>query len=165
MRRQRAAVLVEDTFSNLQAVLRGCGYDAVDGVVFDLGVSSMQLDQAERGFSFRHDGPLDMRMGSAGPTAADVVASASERDLAAILAILGEERHARAVARAIIAARADAPIRTTRALDIVARIVHARLPYPATRVPGAAHSSTRSLRTGRGLVAVNGCSPGGRLWS
>ena len=142
---QGRLVLVEDTFSNLQAVMRSCGYDAVDGVVFDLGVSSMQLDQAERGFSFRHDGPLDMRMGSAGPTAADVVASASERDLAAILAILGEERHARAVARAIIAARADAPIRTTRALsDIVARIVHAR--------PGAIHPATRTFQALRIFV-------------
>ena len=138
-------------------------------MVFDLGVSSMQLDQAERGFSFRHDGPLDMRMGSAGPTAADVVASASERDLAAILAILGEERHARAVARAIIAARADAPIRTTRALaDIVARIVHAR--------PGAIHPATRTFQALRifvneelaelaaGLVAAEQVlKPGGRL--
>ena len=124
---------------------RSCGYDAVDGVVFDLGVSSMQLDQAERGFSFRHDGPLDMRMGREGPTAADVVASASERDLAAILAILGEERHARAVARAIIAARGDAPIRTTRALaDIVARIVHAR--------PGAIHPATRTFQALRIFV-------------
>jgi len=76
-------VLVEGKFSDLQAVVRNCGYDAIDGVVFDLGVSSMQLDEAARGFSFRHEGPLDMRMSRDGPTAADVVTSASERELAA----------------------------------------------------------------------------------
>src|SRR5262249_60532073 len=84
--------LVEGRFAELEAIARGFGYDAVDGVVFDLGVSSMQLDEAERGFSFRHDGLLDMRMGREGPTAAEVVAAASERDLAAIIAALGEER-------------------------------------------------------------------------
>src|SRR5207302_1538949 len=120
-------VLVEDKFSNLEAVARSCGYDAIDGVVFDLGVSSMQLDEAARGFSFRHDGPLDMRMGGDGPTAADVVAAASERELAAIFATLGEERHARGIARAIVAARRQAPIHTTRALaDIITGLVHAR---------------------------------------
>src|SRR5438067_2306167 len=92
--------LVEDNFSDLQAVVRNCGYEAIDGVVFDLGVSSMQLDEGARGFSFRHEGPLDMRMSRDGPTAADVVASASERELAAIIAALGEERHARRLARA-----------------------------------------------------------------
>src|SRR6266404_7857237 len=129
-------VLVEDKFSNLQAVARGCGYDAVDGVVFDLGVSSMQLDEAARGFSFRHEGPLDMRMSRDGPTAADVVASASERELAAIVAAFGEERHARRVARAIVAARRAAPIRTTRALaEVIAGVVPARgdAIHPATR--------------------------------
>ena len=150
--------------------MRSCGYDAVDGVVFDLGVSSMQLDEAERGFSFRHDGPLDMRMGVRGTDARPMSwRSASERDLAAIIAILGEERHARAVARAIIAARADAPIRTTRALaDIVARVVHAR--------PGAIHPATRTFQALRifvneelaelaaGLVAAEQVlKPGGRL--
>src|SRR6266540_2419199 len=119
--------LVEDRFSNLASVVRGLSHDAVDGIVFDLGVSSMQLDEAERGFSFRLDGPLDMRMGGAGPSAADVVARASERDLAAIIATLGEERHARAVARAIVRERGAAPISTTRALaEIVGRVVHAR---------------------------------------
>src|SRR5207247_731703 len=78
--------LVEDNFSDLQAVVRNCGYEAIDGVVFDLGVSSMQLDEGARGFSFRHEGPLDMRMSRDGPTAAAVVASASERELAAGLA-------------------------------------------------------------------------------
>src|SRR5262249_22683873 len=77
--------VVEDKFSNWDAVAQRTGTDAVDGVVFDLGVSSMQLDEPERGFSFRHDGPLDMRMSGTGPTAAELVAAASERDLAAIV--------------------------------------------------------------------------------
>src|SRR5215510_9186086 len=94
--------LVEGRFAKLEAVARGFGHDAVDGVVLDVGVSSMQLDEAERGFSFRHDGPLDMRMGGAGPSAADVIARISDRDLSMIIATLGEERHARAVARAIV---------------------------------------------------------------
>ena len=99
--------LVEDRFSNLDAILESIpsGANRADGIVFDLGVSSMQLDEAMRGFSFRLDGPLDMRMGSRGPSAADVVARAEERELAAIIARLGEEKHARAVARAIVRAR------------------------------------------------------------
>ena len=138
-------VLVEGRFSDLEAVARGCGYDSVDGVVFDVGVSSMQLDEPERGFSFRRDGPLDMRMGRDGPTAAEVVGAASERDLAAIIAMLGEERRARAVARAIVAARRDAPIRTTRALaEIVASAVHAR--------PGTIHPATRTFQALRIFV-------------
>jgi 16S rRNA (cytosine1402-N4)-methyltransferase len=125
--------LVEDEFSNLEAIV---GKSAVDGIVFDVGVSSMQLDDAARGFSFRFDGPLDMRMGRTGPSAADIVARASERDLAAIIAILGEERHARAVARAIVRARGERAIASTKALaDIVARVVHMRdhTIHPATR--------------------------------
>jgi 16S rRNA (cytosine1402-N4)-methyltransferase len=129
--------LVEERFSALDTVASECGFTTVDGVVLDLGVSSMQLDQAERGFSFRLDGPLDMRMGGSGPSAADVVALASERDLANIIFALGEERHSRAVARALVAARAQTPIITTRALaDIVARVVRTRAGdiHPATRV-------------------------------
>ena len=124
--------LVEDRFSNLEEFVPG----PVDGIVLDLGVSSMQLDEAERGFSFRFDGPLDMRMGRDGPTAADIVARAGERDLAAIIATLGEEHRARAVARAIVKARGEKPIATTGALAaIVARVVHAREGqiHPATR--------------------------------
>jgi 16S rRNA (cytosine1402-N4)-methyltransferase len=137
--------LVEDRFSNLEAVAHGLGYETVDGVVLDLGVSSTQLDEGERGFSFRLDGPLDMRMGASGASAADVVAQAAERDLAAVIAILGEERHARAVARAIVRARTEAPIGTTRQLaDIVGRIVRAK--------PGAIHPATRTFQALRILV-------------
>jgi 16S rRNA (cytosine1402-N4)-methyltransferase len=137
--------LVEDRFANLDAAARGQGADVVDGVVLDIGVSSMQLDTAERGFSFRLDGPLDMRMSSEGVSAADIVAAASERDLAAIVATLGEERHARAVARAIVRARGEEPIRTTRALaDIVARVVRTR--------PGDIHPATRTFQALRMFV-------------
>src|SRR5580692_2261026 len=125
--------LVEDCFSNLASIAAA---GAADGVVFDLGVSSMQLDEAARGFSFRLDGPLDMRMGRVGLSAADVVAKASERDLASIIFVLGEERHSRAVARAIVKARGETAITTTRALaEIVARVVHSRdkAIHPATR--------------------------------
>jgi 16S rRNA (cytosine1402-N4)-methyltransferase len=128
--------LVEDQFSNLPAIVSASGAAAVDGIVFDLGVSSMQLDEAARGFSFRLEGPLDMRMGEGGPSAADVVNRASERALGAIIATLGEERRARAIARAIVRARAQAPICTTRALaELVARVVPARgtALHPATR--------------------------------
>ena len=79
---QGRLTLVEDRFSNLEQVARSLGHEAVDGILLDLGVSSMQLDQAERGFSFRNDGPLDMRMGGDGPSAADLVNAAAERDLA-----------------------------------------------------------------------------------
>ena len=137
--------LVEARFSEMAEVARKLQHESVDGVVLDLGVSSMQLDQAERGFSFRLEGPLDMRMGTEGPSAADVIARAAERDLAAIIATLGEERHARAVARAIVAARKQAPISTTRALaDIVTRVVHVR--------PGTIHPATRTFQALRIFV-------------
>jgi 16S rRNA (cytosine1402-N4)-methyltransferase len=127
--------LVEDRFARLDEIAREFGHGSIDGVLLDVGVSSMQLDEAERGFSFRRDGPLDMRMGSEGPSAADVVAQALPQDLAAIIATLGEEHHARAVARAIVAAREANPIRTTGALaEIVARVVRGpRDIHPATR--------------------------------
>jgi 16S rRNA (cytosine1402-N4)-methyltransferase len=131
--------LIEDRFSNLDAAAHAAGFTAVDGVVLDLGVSSMQLDTAERGFSFRLDGPLDMRMGGEGASAANVVNAASERDLANIIFVLGEERYSRSVARAIVKARTDAPIETTRALaDIVGRVVRSR--------PGDIHPATRTFQ-------------------
>jgi 16S rRNA (cytosine1402-N4)-methyltransferase len=162
-------VLVEDRFSNLAEICADQGFASIDGIVMDVGVSSMQLDDAGRGFSFRLEGPLDMRMGHDGPTAADVVAKASEAELADIIYLFGEERHSRSVARAIVAARWEAPIVTTRALaDIVARVVRAK--------PGDIHPATRTFQALRifvneeldelqqGLQAAERVlKPGGRL--
>ena len=137
--------LAEDRFGNLERIAQASGHDRVDGVVLDLGVSSMQLDTAERGFSFRLDGPLDMRMGASGKSAADVVAAAGERDLADIIFLLGEERHSRAVARAIVKARGEAAITTTgRLADIVASAVRSR--------PGDIHPATRTFQALRIFV-------------
>jgi len=161
--------LVEDRFSNLARICDSQGAPRVDGVVMDVGVSSMQLDEAARGFSFRNDGPLDMRMGHEGATAADVIAKASETELADIIHIFGEERHARAVARAIVAARRQAPVATTRALsEIVARVVRGK--------PGEIHPATRTFQALRVFVnqeleelhlalaaAERVLKPGGRL--
>jgi 16S rRNA (cytosine1402-N4)-methyltransferase len=161
--------LVEDRFSNLAGICAAQGFDTVDGVVMDVGVSSMQLDEAARGFSFRLGGPLDMRMDHDGPTAADVIAKASEADLANIIYIFGEERHSRGVARAIVAARKEAPITTTRALaDIVSRVVRSK--------PGEIHPATRTFQGLRIFVnqeldelhlalsaAESVLKPGGRL--
>ena len=161
--------LIEDRFSNLEAIVESCGVAAVDGVVFDLGVSSMQLDEAVRGFSFRFDGPLDMRMGHTGPNAADVVAHASARDLAAIIGTLGEERHARAIARAIAKAREAQPIATTLSLaDAVGRVVHARegMIHPATRTFQALRIFVNDelAELARGLIAAERIlKPEGRL--
>lgn len=135
--------LVEGTFSDLDA---HAGAE-LDGVVLDLGVSSMQLDQAERGFSFMADGPLDMRMSQTGTSAADVVAEASETMLADILYHYGEERAARQLARAIVKMRQDGPIETTGAL---VRIVETVLPRPK---PGQSHPATRTFQALR--IAVN----------
>ncbi|UXU75261.1 MULTISPECIES: 16S rRNA (cytosine(1402)-N(4))-methyltransferase RsmH [unclassified Paracoccus (in: a-proteobacteria)] len=155
--------LVEGTFSDLDR-LAG---EQVDGVVLDLGVSSMQLDQAERGFSFLRDGPLDMRMGSDGPTAADLLNSAPEQVIADVLYLYGEERAARRIARAIVAAR---PLtRTGQLSDIVAGC----LPRPK---PGQSHPATRAFQAIRiwvndefgqlveGLAAAErALRPGGKL--
>jgi len=167
---QGRLALVEGRFSNLDSIAATHGVAAVDGVVFDLGISSMQVDEAARGFSFRLEGPLDMRMGRDGPSAADVVARASERDLASIIATLGEERHARAIARAIVRARDERAIVTTRALaDIVARVVRARegvTIHPATRTFQALRIFVNDELTelARGLVAAERVlKPAGRL--
>jgi 16S rRNA (cytosine1402-N4)-methyltransferase len=129
--------LAEGRFSDLAAIAAAHGHERVDGVVLDVGVSSMQLDDPARGFSFRFDGPLDMRMGGDGPSAADVVNGLEPRDLARVIAVLGEEKRARAVAMAIARAREAGPIAGTAALaEIVARAVghrHTDKIHPATR--------------------------------
>ncbi|MEO0676359.1 MAG: 16S rRNA (cytosine(1402)-N(4))-methyltransferase RsmH [Pseudomonadota bacterium] len=134
--------LVEATFSDLDA--HGA---ALDGVVLDLGVSSMQLDQAERGFSFMKDGPLDMRMSQDGQSAADIVAEASEAELANILFHYGEERASRRIARAIVKARDETPITTTLRLS---EIIESVMKRPK---PGQSHPATRSFQALR--IAVN----------
>ena len=141
----------------------------LDGIVLDLGISSFQIDQAARGFSFRQDGPLDMRMEKAGPSAADLVNRLPEAELADILYELGEERRSRRIARAIVAARAETPIETTGQL---VAIIHGCMP----RDPSGIDSATRSFQAlrlkvndelgevERGLEAAAGLlAPGGRL--
>jgi 16S rRNA (cytosine1402-N4)-methyltransferase len=164
--------LLEGNFADLLALLTARGVTALDGVVLDLGVSSFQLDTPDRGFSFRTEGPLDMRMGRAGPTAADLVNSLAERDLADILYTLGEERASRRIARAIVAAR-DAsrlPKRTAELARLIAGVVHVRgkreRVHPATRtfqaLRIAVNDELGSLE--RGLAAAIGRTrTGGRI--
>lgn len=138
--------LVEARFSELESVAGAQGIASFDGIVFDIGVSSMQIDEAARGFSFRQDGPLDMRMSGRGQSAADLVNEADEAVLADIFYYFGEERAARRIAKAIIAARAEAPITTTAQLaTLIARVLPVR--------PGAIHPATRSFQALR--IAVN----------
>ncbi|MEM0990407.1 MAG: 16S rRNA (cytosine(1402)-N(4))-methyltransferase RsmH [Pseudomonadota bacterium] len=139
--------LVQGRFATLDEIAAEAAPEGLDAVVLDIGVSSMQLDEAERGFSFVRDGPLDMRMSSDGPSAADLVAHLDEATLADILHFYGEERAARRIARAIVRSRQDAPISTTGELS---KIVSACL--PAAR-PGQAHPATRSFQAVR--IAVN----------
>lgn len=144
-------VLVEGTFSELDTYAAEIapgegGFGGLDGVVLDLGVSSMQLDQAERGFSFRFDGPLDMRMGSEGVSAADLVNGADEERLADIFYHYGEERASRRIARAIVSDRKAAPFTSTKQLaEMIARVNPAK--------PTEIHPATRAFQGLR--IAVN----------
>lgn len=161
--------LIEGRFGAMLELLGARGVTALDGVVLDIGVSSFQIDDPARGFSFRADGPLDMRMSASGPTAADLVNALPEAELADTLYELGEERLSRRIARAIVAARAQAPIATTARL---AEIVRAVVPPdrsgidPATRsfqalrirVNDELGEIERALHAAAGLLA-----PGGRL--
>ena len=138
--------LIHGRFGEMATHLARHGVAALDGVVLDLGVSSFQIDEAERGFSFRADGPLDMRMDRQGPSAADLVNTLPERELADLLFQFGEERFSRRIARNVVAARAEAPIETTQALvEIIRRSV--------PRDPSGLHPATRSFQALR--IRVN----------
>jgi 16S rRNA (cytosine1402-N4)-methyltransferase len=166
--------LVEGRFGELDRLLDARGAAQVDGIAFDLGVSSPQLDVAERGFSFRFDGPLDMRMGSDGPTAADVVNELAEGELARVVRDYGEEKKARRVARAIAQARGEKPIQRTGEL---AEIVRGAVGYSNTRAKAPEiDPATRTFQAiriyvndelgelERGLAAAErALKPGGRL--
>jgi 16S rRNA (cytosine1402-N4)-methyltransferase len=162
--------LIEGTFGNLEKIARESGFAPVDGVVLDIGVSSTQLDAAERGFSFQKDGPLDMRMAGAGPSAADVINTEEEGKLADILFHLGEERRSRAIARAIVARRSEKAFSRTLELAGLVEQVSGR-----EKVAGR-HAATRTFQAlrifvndelgelTRGLAAAERVlRPGGRL--
>ena len=138
--------LIEGRFGDMLALLGDAGVATLDGVVLDLGVSSFQLNEPERGFSFRNDGPLDMRMGRDGPSAADLVNTLGEAELADVLFQFGEERLSRRIARAIVAARAEEPVTTTLRL---ASIIRRSVPP----VSAGIHPATRSFQALR--IRVN----------
>lgn len=158
--------LIEERFSQMDEALAARGVSTVDAIALDIGVSSMQLDRAERGFSFQNDGPLDMRMGNDGPSAADFLNSADEAEIADVLYRYGEEPKSRRIARAIVAGR---PLeRTAQLADIVRRAVgyHPGAKDPATRafqairihVNGELDELDAGLRAAERLL-----KPGGRL--
>ncbi len=162
--------LCEGRFGDLDQIAEANGFAPADGVVLDIGVSSMQIDDPARGFSFQKDGPLDMRMSADGPTAADVVNTAEESHLSDILYHLGEERSARGIARAIVRRRAEAPFATTSDLAALAARVLGR-----EKIAGR-HAATRTFQAlriyvndelgelARGLAAAERVlAPGGRL--
>ncbi|HEY8032410.1 MAG TPA: 16S rRNA (cytosine(1402)-N(4))-methyltransferase RsmH [Methylocella sp.] len=138
--------LVKERFGRLELAARQRGFHDFDGVVLDIGVSSMQIDDPARGFSFQADGPLDMRMDCAGPSAADLVNTAGETTLANIFYYFGEERASRRIARAIVADRATAPFTSTMMLaSLIARVAPGK--------PGELHPATRVFQALR--IAVN----------
>jgi len=144
------AILRHARFSEAGRVLEQLGVTAVDGILLDLGVSSYQLDTPERGFSFRDDGPLDMRMDrSGGATAADLVNELDEGELARIFRDFGEERHARRIARRIVAARVEQPFARTRQLAELVRDA-----VPGGHIPARIHPATRVFQALR--IFVNG---------
>lgn len=166
---QGRLTLIAGQFGSMQDLLLARGVEAVDGVALDVGLSSDQIEEAERGFSFQKDGPLDMRMGSTGISAAGIVNTYSEQALAGILYVFGEEQKSHAIARAIVKARANAPItRTSELANICARVLG--------RAGNGLHPATRTFQAlriyvndelgelARGLAAAEQLlKPGGRL--
>ena len=162
---------IASRFSTMIEALAAHGITQVDAVVLDIGVSSMQIDNAARGFSFSKDAPLDMRMSREGVSAADIVNAAPEVELIRILRDYGEEREAKRIARAIIAARNEAPIETTKRLaEIVASVMRGGKIHPATRtfqalrievnqelaeLEAALHAAEHILKPGGRLVVVS----------
>lgn len=141
--------VVRTEFENIRSVLASYGEEHADGVLADLGVSSHQLDTAERGFSFHNDAPLDMRMSKQGVSAADLVNSLSERELERIIRTNGEEKFSRSIARAIVRERQKKPVETT--LELV-DIIKSAMPEAAKRNPG--HPARRTFQALR--IEVNG---------
>ena len=166
--------LIEGRFSEMEALLARFGITMIDGLALDIGVSSMQIDDPARGFSFSKDGPLDMRMDRDGPSAADIVNSAAPETLTRIIGVLGEEKKARAIANAIATARRTGPIMTTAALvAAIERATGRQRPqdriHPATRtfqalriyvnseldeLADALHAAERLLKPGGRLAVV-----------
>ena len=164
------AVLLHARFGEIRSVLQAAGSATIDGCLIDLGVSSMQLDRSERGFSFRHSGPLDMRMDqSQGETAAEFLRRADENELERILRDLGEERFARKIARTIVEARDSTDLSTTSALsELISRAIgrRERNKDPATRTFQALRIALNDElgELERFLADVSSClRPGGRL--
>lgn len=142
------ATVVHGNFDEMADVLSSMAIESVDGVLLDLGVSSHQLDQRSRGFSYHDDAPLDMRMSQSGITAEELIQSASEESLANILFTYGEERYARSIARRIVAKRAESPIRTTAQL---AEIIKESVPAKVRRAKNPCKKTFQAIR-----IAVNG---------
>lgn len=168
MRSERLRFALGD-FRDLERLIAAHDVPPPDGILMDLGVSSMQLDEGERGFAFRKDGPLDMRMSGEGRSAADLIAESDEAELAALLYRYGEERHSRRLARAIVAAREEAPILTTGRLAEVIRAAYPggpRRDHPARRTFQAlrivVNDELGALEEGL-EAAARVLAPGGRL--
>ena len=134
--------MIHGDFGSMEQLLDARAVESVDGIMLDLGVSSFQIDDPDRGFSFRHDGPLDMRMSFDGPTVADIVNETEQNELANIIFKYGEERRSRRIASAIVAARSKAPITRTLELANIVRSCH----HPSKRSPKAIDPATRTFQ-------------------